>query len=119
MQKEWAGGDPQAAARYVMSNTNKVHADRLGVVMESWFAEDAVAAEKWMSHVGSVEYLDAGHAAGARAFAKTDRSRAWEAVGKVADFDRKIEAAKPVYQVWEGRDPDGAAAGWELMFNAE
>ena len=46
-------------------------------------------------------------------------ARAWEVVGQVADLDRKIEAATPVYEVWAGRDPEGAKVAWELMFNAE
>lgn len=119
MLENWAGTDPQAAAQYVMSNTSKVHADQLGVVMEEWYASDAAGAEAWSAHVASVEHLDAVRAAEARAFAKTDLARAWEAVGQVADFDRKIEAAKPVYEVWAGRDPQGAAQAWEVMFNAE
>lgn len=119
MLENWSGEDPRAAAQYVMANTSKVHADQLGVVMERWFAGDAAAAKRWMGHVESVEHLDAAHTAEARVFAKADLARAWEAVGQVADFDRRIEAAKPVYEVWAGRDAQGAAEAWEWMFNRE
>jgi hypothetical protein len=119
MLENWSGVDPQAAANYVMANTRSVHADQLEVVMKRWLAADEKSALAWARSLRSAEHLDQAYIAQATVFAKSDLARAWEAAGRVSDFDQRIKAVTPVFKVWEGRDPQGAKLAWDLMFNQE
>ena len=116
MLVNWAGTAPRDAAQYVMANTSKVHADQLGGIMEKWYTQEPLEAARWAASLRTPEHRDAALAGEARAFAKEDLGRAWDAAGRISDLDRRIAAATPVYRIWSGRDPEGARQAWEQMF---
>jgi hypothetical protein len=116
MLVNWAGTAPRDAAQYVMANTSKVHADQLGGIMEKWYVQESLEAARWAASLRTPEHRDAALAGEARAFAKEDLGRAWDAAGRISDLDRRIAAATPVYRIWSGRDPEGARQAWEQMF---
>jgi hypothetical protein len=61
-------------------------------------------------------HRDTARGAVAGHFARSDIPRAWQAASKVGDLDRRIEAAKKVYEVWAGRDREEADRAWYRLF---
>ena len=113
----WAGVKPEQAAQYVVSDTANVHPDQMGVVVRKWAETNPEGARGWLEKAPAVPARDDGWAALAEHWvAKGEIVKAWQNVGQVSDFDRKVKLATEVFKEWEKKDHDAAVKAWEELF---
>lgn len=113
----WAGVEPEQAAQYVVADTVNVHPDQMGVVVRKWAEANPDEARDWLVKAPVVPARDEGWAALAEHWvAKGEIVKAWENVGQVSDFDRKVKLATEVFKEWEKKDHDAAVKAWEELF---
>ena len=113
----WAGVKPEQAAQYVVSDTANVHPDQMGVVVRKWAETNPEGARGWLEKAPAVPARDDGWAALAEHWvAKGEIVKAWQNVGQVSDFDRKVKLATEVFKEWEKKDQAAAVKAWEELF---
>jgi hypothetical protein len=114
--RSWSTTNPRTAAEYVVSNSTLAFPEQMSVVVESWANQSPSAAAAWIEALPAGEPRDEGNVALARHWTATNPHRAWEFVGKVEDFNKRIQSASLVYKDWSKMDPTSAMEAWTLLY---
>lgn len=90
----WAKSEPQKAGEYVLSNTQQVHADQMGVVISGWAVKDVSGALDWVEALPEGDHRDYGMAALAQARVKDDPAWSRAAIDAIQNAKIRESATK-------------------------
>ncbi|MGC4014578.1 MAG: hypothetical protein QM755_08710 [Luteolibacter sp.] len=114
--RAWASSDPKAAAQYVLSNSKVAFPAQMAVVVDTWADKDSGAAAAWLGALSAGACKDEGEAALVRHWNPRDPSKAWQYVGQVGDWDRRVAMATLVFNEWKKADEAAATQAWINLF---
>lgn len=116
--QSWSTTQPEDAAQYVLANSTLAFPEQMAVVVEKWAKKSPEAATVWIETLSPGKPRDEGMAALARNWIASDPVKAWEVVGKVGEFNKRVETATTVFKEWEKIDRTAATNAWVALFPA-